>query len=152
MLELAQQLSHTPLHYGIRFVALSARQDELHGRDDYIARMKAADRKNTLLVIDLNSLIVGDKLCFNSGKNTASAVIKQTRDRALDIAHRYGISADKRPPTASPPLSRMRSTAGFPLLTVRATNWALGERRRPAARRFPSFPRAPAIIKPGWII
>ena len=142
MLELARQLSQTPLHYGIRFVALSAWQNELHGCDDYIARMKAADRKNTLLVIDLNSLIVGDKLYFNSGKNTASAVIKQTRDRALDIAHRYGISADKRPiHSVSSPETNAFDQAGFPLLTVRATNWTLGKKdgsqQRAVSRHFP---------------
>ncbi|WP_275553339.1 aminopeptidase [Mixta sp. Marseille-Q2659] len=142
MLELAQALSKTPLHYGIRFVALSAWQNDLHGCDDYIARMKAADRKNTLLVIDLESLIVGDKLYFNSGKNTASAVIKQTRDRALDIAHHNGINATKPPPhSAAYPVPNAFDEAGFSLLTVRATNWALGKKdgyqQRAASPHFP---------------
>ncbi|ARJ42600.1 aminopeptidase [Pantoea alhagi] len=142
MLELAQQLSHKPLHYGVRFVALSAHQDDLHGMDAYIARMKANDRKNTLLVIDLDSLIVGDRLYFNSGKNTASAVIKQTRDRALDIAHRYGINAATRPAHSAPyPLPNAFDAAGFPLLTVRAANWDLGKKdgtqQRNMSRHFP---------------
>lgn len=142
MLELAQQLSHQPLHYGVRFVALSAHQDDLHGMEAYIARMKADDRKNTLLVIDLDSLIVGDRLYFNSGQNTASAVIKQTRDRALDIAHRYGINAATRPPhSAAYPTPNAFDAAGFPLLTVRAANWDLGKKdgmqQRAASRHFP---------------
>ena len=142
MLELAQQLSHKPLHYGIRFLALSAHQNDLHGVDGYIARMTAAERKNTLLVIDLDSLIVGDRLYFNSGKNTASAVVKQTRDRALDIAHRYGISAATRPPrSAAYPDPNAFDAAGFPLLTVRAANWALGKKdgsqQRAVSRHFP---------------
>lgn len=143
MLELAQQLSHKPLHYGVRFVALSAHQSDLHGVDAYIARMKATERKNTLLVIDLDSLIVGDRLYFNSGKNTASAVIKQTRDRALDIAHRYGISAATRPlnSAALPGPNDAFDAAGFPLLSVRAANWTLGKKdgsqQRAASRHFP---------------
>jgi alkaline phosphatase isozyme conversion protein len=143
MLELAQQLSNIPLHYGVRFVALSASQHELHGSEDYIARMKPAERKNTLLVIDLNSLIVGDKLYFNSGQHTASAVIKQTRDRALNIAWHAGINAATRPQhSAVEPEPNAFDQAAFPLLTVEATNWALGKKDGSQQRAIsPHFPQ-----------
>ena len=138
----------------IRFVALSACQQELHGYDDYIARMNAAERNNTRLVIDLDSLIVGDRLYFNSGKNTASAEVKQTRNRALDIAHRYGISAATRPAhSLAYPEVNAFDQAGFPLLTVRAANWTLGKKMvlSSALLRL-TFPRASANIRPIWII
>jgi len=129
MLELAQQLSNAPLHYGVRFVALSAGEMGLHGMDDYLARMSAQEKKNTLLVIDLNSLIVGDRLYFNSGINTPSAVRKQTSARALQIAHRYGISAASHAMTARDyPGVNPFDKAGIPLLNVTAANWALGNK------------------------
>ncbi|MXP59185.1 aminopeptidase [Pantoea sp. Taur] len=129
MLELAQQLSKTPLHYGVRFVALSAGEAGLHGMDDYLTRMSAQEKKNTLLVIDLNSLIVGDHLYFNSGANTPSAVRKQTSARAVQLAHRYGISAASHTLTARDyPGVNPFDKAGMPLLDVTAANWALGNK------------------------
>ncbi len=129
MLELAQQLSKTPLHYGVRFVALSAGEAGLHGMDDYLSRMSAQEKKNTLLVIDLNSLIVGDHLYFNSGANTPSAVRKQTSARAVQLAHRYGISAASHTLTARDyPGVNPFDKAGMPLLDVTAANWALGNK------------------------
>lgn len=142
MLELAQQLSQKPLHYGVRFVALSAGEADLHGMDDYVERMSAREKKNTLLVIDLNSLITGDHLYFNSGMNTPRAVRKQTSDRALLLARQLGI------PAASHQLTRKDVSglnafdrAGFPLLDVTASNWTLGNKdgalQRHRSRHFP---------------
>lgn len=129
MLELAQQLSKTPLHYGVRFVALSAGEAGLHGMDDYLTRMSVQEKKNTLLVIDLNSLIVGDHLYFNSGANTPSAVRKQTSARAVQLAHRFGISAASHTLTARDyPGVNPFDKAGMPLLDVTAANWALGNK------------------------
>lgn len=142
MLELAQQLSRAPLHYGVRFVALSAGEAGLHGMDDYLARMSAQEKKDTLLVIDLNSLITGDHLYFNSGMNTPSAVRKQTSARALHLAHQYGIAAASHTLTARdyPGLNPF-DKAGIPLLDVTAANWTLGNKDGQQQRaRSPHFP------------
>jgi len=138
MLELAQRLSSMPLHYGIRFVALSGEEIGQRGSEDYLARMKADEKQHTLLVINLDSLLVGDKLYFNSGSNTPDAVAHQTRDHALAIAHRYGINATSQPlDKPANPFDR----AGFPLLSVRAANWQLGnqdgEQQRSKSPHFP---------------
>lgn len=142
MLELAKQLSHKPLHYGVRFVALSASESHLHGMDDYVARMSEKEKKNTLLVIDLNSLITGDHIYFNSGMNTPRAVRKQTSERALLLARRFGISAASRQLTKNDfhgvnPFD----AAGFPLLDVTARNWNAGskdgDQQRRRSRHFP---------------
>ncbi|MEG3126920.1 aminopeptidase [Pantoea cypripedii] len=142
MLELAQQLSKTPLHYGVRFVALSAGETGLHGMDDYLSRMSAKEKKDTLLVIDLNSLIVGDHLYFNSGMNTPSAVRKQTSARAVQLAHRFGISAATHTLVARDfPGENPFDKAGMPLLDVTASNWALGnkdgQQQRARSAHFP---------------
>ncbi|QKJ88433.1 aminopeptidase [Paramixta manurensis] len=127
MLELAQRLQPLSLHYSLRFVAISGEEIGQRGTSDYIARMTAQEKKNVLLVIDLDSLIVGDRLYFDSGRTTPAPVVKQTRDRALAIAHRYGIKATRRPDNARDGFpANPFEQAGFPLLLVRATNWALG--------------------------
>ena len=142
MLELAQQLSRRPLHYGVRFVALSAGETALGGMQDYVARMSEKEKKNTLLVVDLNSLITGDHLYFNSGSNTPRAVRKQTSERALRLAQQLGIPAASHQMAARDyNAANAFDKAGFPLLDVTASNWALGGKdgaqQRSRSKHFP---------------
>ncbi len=58
---------------------------------------EAEKEKNTLLVINLDNTVVGDKLYFNSGRSTPASVRKLTRDRALAIARSHGIAAFTNP-------------------------------------------------------
>ncbi len=94
------------------------------------------EKKNTLLVINLDNLIVGDKLYFNSGVKTPEVVRKLTRDRALAIARSHGIAA-----TTNPGLNKnypkgtgccndaeVFDKAGIAVLSVEATNWNLGNK------------------------
>lgn len=142
MLELAKHLSHTSHHYGLRFVVLSGEEPGHEGERDYLARMTPREKKNTLLVINLDSLIVGDKLYFNSGVNTPEAVARQTRDRALTLARTHGIPATTRGKAArTQPAQDLFDQAGIPLLTVEATNWALGKQDGKQQRaKSPHFP------------
>ncbi|KGT93304.1 alkaline phosphatase [Erwinia typographi] len=141
MLELAQRLSKVPLHYSLRFVALSGEESGHQGEQDYLDRLKPEEKKNTLLVISLDSLIVGDKLYFDSGSATPKAVARQTRDRALAIARQYGLAATTSGEARKPPAEDLFDKAGFPLLSVRAANWDLGnkdgQQQRAASRHFP---------------
>lgn len=142
MLELAQHLSQKPLHYGVRFVALSAGDSVSGGMQDYVARMSAKEKKNTLLVIDLNSLITGDRLCFNSGMKTPRAVRKQTSERALRLAQQAGIAADSREMSAHD-FSGVNAfdQAGLPLLNVTAGIRNPGAKSSEQQRsRSPHFP------------
>jgi len=122
MLELAERLQSTPLHYSLRFVALSA--SALHGEEDYLARMKPEEKKNTLLVIKLNDLLVGNRLWFNSGTNTPEPVARQTRDRALALARSAHIpAATLGKAVKNEPAVETFDKAGIPLLSVSAANW-----------------------------
>lgn len=136
MLELANRLKDVPTEYGIRFIATSGEEEGKLGAENLLRRMSAAEKKNTLLVINLDNLIVGDKLYFNSGQSTPEAVRKLTRDRALAIAHSHGISA-----TTNPGLNKnypkgtgccndaeVFDKAGISVLSVEATNWSLGKK------------------------
>jgi len=149
MLELAAQLKDMQTQYGIRFIATSGEEEGRLGAENLLQRMSDAEKKNTLLVINLDNLIVGDKLYFNSGKSTPAAVRKLTRDRALAIARQHGITA-----TTNPGLnpdypkgtdcchdSEVFDRAGIPVLSVEATNWSLGKKdgyqQRAKTKAFP---------------
>lgn len=133
MLELAQRLSPQPLHYSLRFVALSGEEIGLQGSEDYVSRMTPEEKHNTLLVINLDSLVVGSHLTFISGRQTPKAVARQTRDRARSLARHLGISATTQTAQDEGPFDR----AGFPLLLVRASDAPGGKLSRPVALHFP---------------
>lgn len=149
MLELAERLKDIPTQYGIRFVATSGEEEGKLGAENFLKRMSAAEKKNTLLVINLDNLIVGDKLYFNSGKNTPNSVRKLTRDRALSIASGHSIYATTNP-GLNPAFPKgtgccndgdVFDKAGIPVLYVEATNWTLGKKdgyqQRAKSKAFP---------------
>lgn len=128
MMELAERMQAIPTHYSLRFVALSAEETGAKGAEDFIKRMSAEEKKNTLLVINLDSLITGDKLYFNSGVNTSAAVAKLTRVRAINIARSLGIPAESHAGTHCCDGLQALDDAHLPLLNVTATNYALGKK------------------------
>ncbi|VTM22127.1 Arginyl aminopeptidase [Raoultella terrigena] len=149
MLELAERLKNVPTHYGIRFIASSGEEEGRLGAQNLLQRMSDAEKKNTLLVINLDNLVVGDKLYFNSGRSTPASIRKLTRDRALAIAHSKGVAA-----FSNPGLNRdypqgtgccndasVFDSAGIPVLSVEATNWSLGKKDGFQQRaKSPAFP------------
>ena len=149
MLELAERMKDVPTQYGIRFVATSGEEEGKLGAENLLNRMSAAEKKNTLLVINLDNLIVGDKLYFNSGKSTPNSVRKLTRHRALAIARSHGILAAVNPgrnpayPKGTGCCSdgEVFDKAGIPVLYVEATNWNLGDKngyqQRAKSKAFP---------------
>lgn len=99
--------------------------------------MSQTDKANTLLVINLDSLITGDKLYFHSGVNTPKAVAEKTRDRALKLAKRLGIHAainnghSEHYPQGNGCCSAQMpfDAAKIPVLTVEASNGSLSKKR-----------------------
>ena len=136
MLELAERFKNIPTQYGIRFIATSGEEEGKLGAENLLKRMSSAEQKNTLLVINLDNLVVGDKLYFNSGVKTPASVRKLTRDRALTLARSRGISAATNPGlNAQYPQgtgccndAEVFDKAGIPVLSVEATNWSLGKK------------------------
>ena len=78
MLELAERLKSIPTAYGLRFVATSAEELGSLGAQNYLQRMSAEEKSNTVLVINLDSLITGDRLYFNAGRNTPPQMAKRS--------------------------------------------------------------------------
>lgn len=86
---------------------------------------------------------------------------KLTRDRALTLAHRWGVPAASNPGlnaaypkgTACCSDADVFDSAGIPVLSVEATNWSLGKKdgyqQRAKSR---TFPRAPAGMTRALII
>lgn len=136
MLELAERLRSEKLHYSLRFIALSGEEIGLLGSEDYLNRMKPEEKKNTLLVININSLIVGNHLTFSSGSNTPPAVVHQTRDRALVLARHAGIRAYGQ--TDKDASGSRFDQAGFPLLTVSALDGPAKEMPSVLKQHFPA--------------
>ena len=149
MLELATRLKDIPTRYGIRFIATSGEEIGTLGAEDILKRMSASEKKHTLLVINLDNLIVGDKLYFNNGKSTPSAVSKLTRDRALALARQLNVKATTHPGDNAKAVkgtdccsdADVFDNAGIPVLSVEATNWSLGEKdgyqQRAKSKAFP---------------
>lgn len=149
MLELAEQLKSIPTEYSVRFVATSGEEQGSLGAENLLSRMSEKEKKHTLLVINLDNLIVGDNLYFNSGKKTPSSVRKLTRDRALTIAQNLGIKAAINPGqnpsypqgTSCCNDAAVFDNAGIPVLSVEATNWSLGKKdgyqQRAKSKAFP---------------
>lgn len=149
MLELAEQLKSVPTEYTIRFVATSGEEQGNLGAENFLKRMSEHEKKQTLLVINLDNLIVGDNLYFNSGKKTPASVRKLTRDRALAIARSLGISATSNPGlnpdypqgTSCCNDAEVFDNGGIPVLSVEATNWNLGKKdgyqQRAKSKSFP---------------
>lgn len=128
MLELAEQLKNTPLRYDLRFVALSAEEIGAQGAENYLQRMSKTEKANTLLVINLDSLITGDRLYFNAS-NQPSAIA--ARDQALTLARRYGITATTVKNQITSPCRADKNifySAGLPVLSVEASNYSLGNK------------------------
>lgn len=136
MLELAERFKNIPTEYGIRFIATSGEEEGKLGAENLLKRMSSAEKKNTLLVINLDNLVVGDKIYFNSGVKTPASVRKLTRDRALTIARSRGIAATTNPGlnpqypqgTGCCNDADVFDKAGIPVLSVEATNWSLGKK------------------------
>lgn len=149
MLELANWLKNIPTTYSLRFVAMSGEELKSVGAKNYLGRMTQEERNNTLLVINLDSLITGDRLYFHSGRNTEPEVIARSRDRALDIAHRYGIEAAINPGSKRFPKGTgccsdqiIFDQAKIPVMAVEATNWSLGDKDGYQQRTVsPNFPQ-----------
>lgn len=155
MLELAERLKDIPTRYSLRFVALSAEEVGAQGAANYLKRMSAEEKENTLLVITLDSLITGDRLYFNPGQHDAKGFAAKSRDRALTLARNAGIPAASRPENTPEPHCRADQNAfdksGISVLSVEATNYQLGKKDGCQQRAIsPHFPLGETRHQSQW--
>ena len=132
MLEIAEKLKDVVTPYSIKFIAFGAEEVGLRGSLHYVNEMTQAEKDNTVLMVNLDSLVAGDVMyAYGSAGNKGFA-----RDLALDIAKRKNLNVITNPghnprypagtqiPNASD--NEYFDRAGIPYLYFEATNWDLG--------------------------
>jgi Zn-dependent M28 family amino/carboxypeptidase len=131
LLELAETLRDTPTPYTLRFVAFGAEEVGPLGSDAYVEQLSREERRNTIAMINLDSVIAGDHLYVYSLEGQWAVV----RDWTLAWAAQNGIvlktilhvdlSDEDGYPTAD---YAAFQNVGIPFAYFEATNWTLGNR------------------------
>lgn len=135
LLELAQRLEATTAHT-IEFIFFGAEEIGLVGSEFYANSLSPQAIDNTLLMVNLDSLIVGDKMYFHAGRGAAdNPAWFKYRDLALAIAAENGIAAESNPglnpdyPKGTGCCSDLESfDLLMPVLAAEATNWDIGDK------------------------
>lgn len=134
LLELAQRLEANT-NNTVKFVLFGAEEVGLVGSEYYASNMSKEEVENTLVMVNMDSLVVGDKMYFHAGLPAATdPALGQYRDLALDIAQEYGIAAETNPglnpeyPKGTGCCSDLESFQNLvPVLATEATNWDIGD-------------------------
>ena len=117
-------------------VGFGAEEEGLRGSRAYVASLSDSQRANLLGMINLDSLITGDKMYAHAGSNAvANPALGAYRDQLLRIASELkidlftnpGLNADY--PAGTGCCSDGESFEGLnvPVLFIEATNWELGD-------------------------
>jgi alkaline phosphatase isozyme conversion protein len=135
LLELAQRLKSETNHT-VKFVFFGAEEIGLVGSDFYAKSLTQQEIDNTLLMVNLDSLVVGDKMYFHAGRGAVeNPDWFKYKDLALTIADENGIAAESNPgfneeyPKGTGCCSDLESfDMLMPVLAAEATNWDIGEK------------------------
>ena len=134
--EIARNLGGVALENGLEVVAFGAEEEGLRGSRAYVASLSASQRANLLGMINLDSLITGDKMYAHAGSNAvANPALGAYRDQLLRIASELKIDLFTNPglnsdyPAGTGCCSDGESFNGLnvPVLFIEATNWELGD-------------------------
>jgi alkaline phosphatase isozyme conversion protein len=138
LLELAEAFRDVAPAHTILFVAFGAEEIGLHGAHEIVNRMTPEQRSSTLWMVNIDSIITGDRLYFHAGPKTYAKDPRagHARDRALAIAASLGITAATNPglnegfPKGTGCCSDQAAfdAAGIPVVNLEATNWELGDK------------------------
>lgn len=134
LLELAERLEPNPeLTY--KFVLFGAEEIGLVGSEYYADSLGRSGVKQTEFMINMDSLIVGDRMYFNAGRGaTEQPEWFEYQELALEIAAELGIEAYTNPglnpdyPAGTGCCSDLESFDQLmPVLAAEATNWSIGD-------------------------
>ncbi|MEN6670275.1 autotransporter domain-containing protein [Psychrobacter sp. B38] len=143
--ELTQNLSGIDTEYNVQFVAFGAEEGGLRGSSAFVDRLTDAEKTAALGMINLDSLITGDKMYANAGRNAYDSDGNEVaanvglRENALRIAKELGITLDVNPAIIAPGATEPYEPYGvgccsdqesfdrfMPVVGFEATNWELG--------------------------
>ncbi|WP_028784429.1 M20/M25/M40 family metallo-hydrolase [Thalassobacillus devorans] len=131
MLEAAEVLKNIKTPYSVVFIAFGAEEWGLQGSKAYVEQMTEAEIDNTVGMINLDSLAVGDQMYVygNAGKDGF------IRDQALNIAEKKKLDLETNPglnpdypagTTGDWSDHAPFKAAGIPYGYLEATNWEIG--------------------------
>ncbi|MDD1016505.1 autotransporter outer membrane beta-barrel domain-containing protein [Pseudomonas rubra] len=134
--EIARNLGGVALENGLEVVGFGAEEEGLRGSRAYVAALSDSQRANLLGMINLDSLITGDKMYAHAASTSvANPALGAYRDQLLRIASEMNIALFTNPGlNAEYPAGTGCCSDGdsfknlnVPVLFIEATNWELGE-------------------------
>lgn len=132
MLEVAEVLKKVKTPYSIVFIAFGAEEAGLNGSNYYAKQMSAKDSKNTVGMINLDSLAAGDKMYVHGSAGEAGFIRDQAiniaKKKKLDIGINTGLNPDYPAGTTGDwsdhaPFNEL----GIPFAYFESTNWEIGD-------------------------
>ncbi|QBF27373.1 autotransporter domain-containing protein [Pseudomonas tructae] len=134
--EIARNLGGVALENGLEVVGFGAEEEGLRGSRAYVAALSDSQRANLLGMINLDSLITGDKMYAHAASTSvANPALGAYRDQLLRIASEMNIALFTNPGlNAEYPAGTGCCSDGdsfknlnVPVLFIEATNWELGD-------------------------
>lgn len=133
MLEVAERIARYKIDYDLVFVAFGAEEVGLRGSQYFVDQMSETDIGRAIVMINFDSLIVGDKLYIHAGFNEKTwardAMLRLIRLRKLPIEIQPGLHPDY--PAGLTPDGFSDYTAfnqaGIPIVAFESTNWEIGD-------------------------
>ncbi|MGX1195444.1 Zn-dependent M28 family amino/carboxypeptidase [Metabacillus sp. SLBN-84] len=132
MLEVAEVLKKVSTPYSFVFVAYGAEEGGLNVSNYYVKQTTAKEIKNTVGMINLDSLAAGDKMYVHGSAGEAVFI----RDQAMNIANKkklaIGINTGLNPEYPAGTTGDWSDHApfnelGIPFAYFESTNWKIGE-------------------------
>jgi alkaline phosphatase isozyme conversion protein len=133
MLELAERMAGYKIDYDLVFVAFGAEEVGLIGSNRYSRSMSKADKDRAIVMINLDSVLVGDKLYVYSGTNgwtwARTEMLRLAELRDLPIETQPGLN--HKYPAGTTPNGFSDYTAfnqiDIPIAAFESTNWEIGD-------------------------
>ncbi len=133
MLELAERIRRYKIDYDLVFVAFGAEEVGLKGSYHFVDQMAPEDVARAIVMINFDSLIVGDKLYIHAGFNEKTwardEMLRLIRLRKLPIEIQPGLHPDY-PAGLTPDYFSDYTAfnqAGIPVVAFESTNWEIGD-------------------------
>jgi len=134
--EIARNMAGIQLENGLEVVGFGAEEEGLRGSRAYVAALDAEQRANMLGMINIDSLITGDKMYAHAGDNIeTNPALASYRTQIFRIAEELNIPLFTNPglnaayPAGTGCCSDGESFLGLgiPVLFIESTNWDLGD-------------------------
>nr|WP_083640021.1 autotransporter domain-containing protein [Pseudomonas sp. PA15(2017)] len=134
--EIARNLAGLSFEDGVTFIGFGAEEEGLRGSRAYVAALDTEARARLTGMINIDSLITGDRMYAHAGSDSVAAQeLTALREHSLRIAKELGIDLSTNPglnpgyPAGTGCCSDAESFEGLniPVLFVEATNWDIGD-------------------------